>query len=113
MGQLVVNFREDGTVETLLKDSSFDTRMFGGAREIARITIIEFDPLVQRFYIQWLKGPYANCIHDDRMDEDILGDGRIFLPEDTYALFDTYDEAVAHEIKCVNALRLKGIHFDE
>lgn len=110
MGQIVINVSSTGAIETLLKEDVLDLSKFG-VREVKRITIIEFDTAAQRFFIRWLAGPYAGAIHDASMDEHCLGDDFLGLSEDQYATFDTYADAVAHEIKCVNALRLKGVSF--
>lgn len=110
MSKIVVTCHPNGSVETLLT-SVLDTRKLGH-RQIDRITIIEFDEVGQDFHIQWLKGPYAGHAHDTVMDCNILKNSPLPRPSQrAIMVFDTYEEAVAHEIECVNALRLQGISF--
>lgn len=111
MPQLVVKVYPDGGLQTLLKDKVFDTSKFG-ARDIKRITLIEFDKGSQKFYIVWLRGPHRGDFHTDSIHCQIFEkshDPRMASVD--ALLFDTYEDAVDHEIKCVNALRLKGVSF--
>lgn len=91
MGKLVVTIRSGGEVETLLKDKIFDTRVLGDQRKIERISEILPSADGQWFYIRWLQGPSAG--------------------QTEMALFKDYEDAVEHEVKTVNDLRLQGYSF--
>jgi hypothetical protein len=115
MKEMVLSIDPDGKVSHILKDSFFDTRFLGN-RKIERLTTIEFDTRTQKFYIHWLKGPYAGQTHTTYQqtiiegivpdaDEWSIEDGEIFL-------FDTYEAAVQREIELVNLLRLQGESFE-
>jgi hypothetical protein len=111
--ELVVTVHANGSLETLLKDGVFDTRQFGD-RKIERVSVIEHDESTQHFYIKWLKGPYAGMCHTFAMATKLLGASEwrhITTGGQTIASFETYDDAVEHEIACVNALRLAGHSF--
>ena len=84
--QLVIVIRPDGSIESLLKDKIFDTRIFGD-RKIERLSEVLPTEDGQKFFIRWLQGPDAgSCIGH----------------------FDTYEEAVDYEVNTVNAKRLQG-----
>ena len=91
MSQLVIAIHPDGSVETLLKDKVFDSRIFGN-RKIERISEILPIDNGQKFYISWLRGPLAAQF---------------------YGLFDSYEEAVEYEISTVNNLRKQGYRFNK
>lgn len=93
----VVSFMPNGSAQSTLKDSVFDTR-FLGSRRIERVSEITFNQEVQKFYIFWLKGPRAGTIESNK-------DG---VP----LYFDTYDSAVEFEVASINCLRLIGGNFD-
>jgi len=96
MRQLVVTFHPNGTVETLLKDTVLDTRIFG-RREIKRVSEVLPTDDGEEFFIRWLRGPKA---------------GEVERHEDgTTAFFHTYEAAVDQEIAAVNAMRLAGHSF--
>lgn len=96
MTKLVVNCFTDGIVETTLKDSFFPVK-FLGPRVVKRMTDIKYHWFNQKFYIEWLEGPNK---------------GEVISNEhgDTF-LFDTYEEAVTHEIDVVNEMRLEGVRI--
>jgi hypothetical protein len=110
MTKLVYRIDANGNVEGLLKDTAIDSRIFAGRREIHRITLIEHDPDEQKFHIQWLAGPFKGQYHDNVIDASIFDRPTEGDPLKDM-LFDTYEEAVEHEIRCVNALRHKGENF--
>lgn len=97
MNRLVITCHADGSVETLLKGSVFDTRQLG-ERKIERITIIEWSTTYQLFYIKWLKGPKA-------------GEVEGWTPNSVAKFFETYEEAVSYEVEQVNKMRLEGVSF--
>lgn len=107
MTQYVYSFTPDGAVHGLLNDKVLDTRIFG-ERSVERITLIEHHNGNQKFYIRWLKGPWAGCVHVAAIERDIL-----YISQQAFGVvqFDTYEEAVQHEIKCVNELRRRGVDF--
>jgi hypothetical protein len=89
MGKLVVAIHPDGSVETLLKDKVFDTRVFGD-RKIERVSEVLPTEDGQQFFIRWLLGPHAGfCVGH----------------------FDTYEDAVDQEVTTVNDLRRQGYSF--
>jgi hypothetical protein len=101
MKENVLVFNPDGSIEHTLKDSFLDTRGLG-PRKIERLSSVEFDEARQKFFIKWLKGPLAGeieCVNYFGLQTCVPW------------TFDTYEEAVEHEIKRVNALRLAGWSF--
>jgi hypothetical protein len=113
MEKMVVSCLPDGSVQHLLKDSFLDP-FPGQPREIKRLTEVLPTTDGRHFYISWLLGPFAGKKHSNGIAHLILSyASRNEAPPmnpDTM-LFDSYEEAVAHEIECVNSLRLKGITF--
>lgn len=91
--QLVVSCRPDGSVETVLKDSLFDTRKVFGVttRKIDRISEILPTKDGMRFFIRWLRGPWAGT--------------------ESMPLYDSYEAAVEAEVEAINHLRLNGASF--
>ena len=93
MTTIVVSCRQDGTVETVLKDQIFDVReVFGvSSRKIDRISEIVPTEDGMRFYIKWLRGPRAGNISAET--------------------FASYEEAVTAEVQAINDDRLDGASF--
>lgn len=126
MGKQVVQFFPDGSVAHT-RDKNLDVAgMLGGRRAINRMTDIQFSETRQKFYIQFLRGRSPEGINLAGLvfcEVDISGDGDDRLPcveeielddeelEASVAYFDTYEEAVTHEIDLVNRLRHKGYTF--
>jgi hypothetical protein len=112
MPQLVITVHENGSLETLLKDKVLDTRIFGD-RRIERITIIEHDEYRQKFFIHWLKGPMVGTKRVPIGGGSVLHSYSSVACWDDYSVlfFDTYDDAVRHEVDSVNALRVNGYSF--
>ncbi len=94
MDSMVIVIDANGSVEHTLKDSFFDTR-FLGERTITRLSEVLFDERAQQFYIKWLQGPNAG---NTELDSD--GGTR---------MFDTYEDAVSHEILTLNNQRSAGL----
>lgn len=113
MKRNVITFGADGSAQALLKDSFFDTR-FLGHRHVGRVSEVLFDEEKQMFYIRWLLGPCAGqneSLHE-RVPVHTMGKAEpdyTLVPYTRY--FDTYEEAVAHEIYRVNEWRLAGHKF--
>ena len=110
--RLVFTIGATGSIEGLLKDKVLNTADMGD-RKIERITMIEHDEGNQKFYIKWLTGPYAGRKHSLDMDQELFPVPGYYRETTSpyYHFFDKYDDAVDHEIKCVNKLRERGVSF--
>ena len=105
---IVVACNPDGSIETLLRDKEFDTSQLGH-REIGRVSEVLFDDLQQKFYIRWLRWPFSGKIEGRHSTQAVP-------PEDACSVrgvlfFDTYEDAVTHEINRVNGMLKEGISF--
>jgi hypothetical protein len=116
MPKLVIAFHADGTVETLLKDKVFDTRVLGD-RQIERLSEVLPTDDGQKFFIRWLKGPLA-AIGRPKIPPQAQAANGFFSYGGFHChytgqveYFDTYEEAVECEVSTVNALRLLGHSF--
>lgn len=117
----VVSFHPDGTVEYTRSNL---LTLFGGLGEMQRVTEIEKLPHANKFTIRWLRGPFAGAVHTRTIarnylipeELDIAGCPR-FSPEymraDDPMEFDTYNDAVFHEIAMLNVMRKAGVKFGE
>lgn len=114
---LVLDFRADGSVECLLKDKVFDTRFLSDTRKIERVSEIVPTDDGQKFFIRWLLGPLVKANEtlgrsaEGRSIRFYSSHGLSCEPNGETLYFDTYEDAVAEEIRTVNALRLAGISF--
>ncbi len=90
---IVITCHPDGSLETVLKDSVFDTRAVFGieARKIDRISEILPTSDGMRFFIRWLRGPEAGT--------------------DSAETFPSYEGAVTAEVAQINAARLAGASY--
>jgi hypothetical protein len=100
MKQNVLTFASDGSIHHTLKDSFFDTRVFG-KRSIKRMTHIDFCSKRQKFYITWKPGGWS-------MKAPTIDKYAIATKVWDDKLFDTYEDAVSYEIETVNNLRKAG-----
>lgn len=92
MDKLVVTIHPDGSVETLLKDKLFDTRVFGAERKIERLSEVVPNEDGHLFFVKWLKGPMAGtCVGP----------------------FESYEDGVDYEVATVNMQRQQGYSFAE
>jgi hypothetical protein len=120
--KIVIAIDKDGRIETLLKDSVFDTRVFSDTRKIERLSEVIPTDDGQQFFIRWLKGPRslkclcmltrpANQLAQEPGFKGAADLGYEVTEEGQTMYFDTYEEAVAHEVATVNELRLQGHSF--
>jgi hypothetical protein len=112
MPKLVVAFHADGTVESLLKDKVFDTRVLGN-RQIERLSEVLPTDDGQKFFIRWLKGPLFDTSTGGSASVDCFySNGNVQCHGDGETMyFDSYEEAVECEVSTCNALRLLGHSF--
>lgn len=107
----VLNFLPDGTVQmTRTPDPLLE-----GHIKMERVSDIKFSEHFQKHYIVWLMEPFKDKRHDFFMAEDYLGGEAIEdieFDEDGLLLFNTYEDAVAHEVTMLNAMREAGIIFE-
>lgn len=120
---IVVQFFPDGTVAHT-RDKDFDiSEALGAKRSIQRMTDILFDDEHQKFYIVMLKGVWDDGFHIIGFERHLVTNNMvrkfgiepqpIMGDDDLYGIcrFDTYEDAVAFEIKLINAMRLHGVKF--
>lgn len=117
-----MSFAPDGAIEYTRHKAL--AQFFGGAGNMKRVTDIQKRFDAPMFYIKWLMGPYTEGsplshegVHNAICHADIFGRAKpsvhtIFDSAGTL-LFRTYEDAVLYEITCLNAMREKGITFDE
>lgn len=110
MKEFVISCLSDGSVQYTRNKGIFD---LDGIKEVERVSDIRFTSSKQKYYIFWLRGPYA--LHPMFLSQwtshhtgkppvkvTIVGD---------WLLFDTYEDAVEVEVMMLNAMRLKGTTF--
>lgn len=107
---IVLSFSPTGNVE-YTRNTAFQP--FDGRGDMQRVTDIQKLSEQNLYYIHWMLGPLAGQNHTYGMSHEYglpLGyEGGD--PEHT-ALFLSYEAAVAHEIKMLNAMRKAGVTFD-
>lgn len=104
------------------------TIMYAGA-EMRRVTEIHMDSNTRRFFIEWKVRLALDGVEYVRRGElhDAFTASRIFSIEDRMRsgrpkgvevsasdqlyTFDTYEDAVAYEVSCLDELRRKGVIF--
>jgi hypothetical protein len=91
MKHMVISYLADGSVEHILKDSFFKPGNDEQPRRIERLSEILPTDDGRGFYVHWLMGPLAGIT-------EIMQ-------------YESYEEAVEHEIACVNSMRLCGYTF--
>lgn len=91
MGQLVIDFKNDGTVASLHSDA-FDLG-FLGAKKTNRQTDIVFDEYTQKWNLEYL----IDCNQAQRYLSSTLNG------------FDTYEQARTAEVDWLNNCRILGI----
>lgn len=116
----VISVDAFGEVQHTLKDSVLKLPI--GTRLVHRVSEIKHDYDTDHFVIRWLRGPYkATFIHSGlhyrQIAEELYVSYTDAIQEvrtasfDPLLLFPTYEDAVAHEVACLNAMRLRGIRF--
>lgn len=109
--------RNDLEVESIIGASA---ALSTATKRMERITDIQFSVARQKFYIFWLRGPYARRSHSFVKDQAYLPedyqtevDGEVIdlAPAHDMMTFESYETAVAHEIRVVAAMRKQGILF--
>lgn len=98
--------RGDAAVEVILEASP---ALANADMRMDRITEIKLSPENRRFYICWLRGPYAGEVHSHTLDSRIRPEVRNAIPYTMY--FNSYEAAVKHEIAVVAAMRKQGVTF--
>jgi hypothetical protein len=81
-------------------------KMFDGKWDMERVTEVRKDREGGKYFILWMLGPHRQQHHSHAIDRNY------FEGTDTShntMLFDTYDLAVAHEVKVLNAMRRQGV----
>lgn len=117
MPTISVSFDPTGEIE-YTRNASLSW-LFDGAGTMRRVTDIHKLPNDHLFYIKWLMGPYAGLSHGltehirvfgGMLDKDFHSGG--FSDHTGTLFFKTYEDAVAYEIRCLNAMREQGVTFD-
>ena len=102
MDKMVITFTDSGEVQHTLRDSKFNTSFLGN-RKVKRMSEIVHVEATQRFIIR--------LIHKELIK--YYGTTHVLKQEARYssqiAEFDTYEDAVAEEIRFVDDLRVKGV----
>ena len=116
--KMVISCFPNGRAEHTLRDGKFNP-FPGQRRHITRLSEIMFDNERQQFFVLWLRGPFAGHPATWFNTVDNLFPLRAFVGSivtayetwDCVLFFDTYEEAVAHEINIADALRQRGESF--
>lgn len=106
---IVMVFTADGTVEFTRSPKLYE--FFDGRGEMERISDIQKDLQHNGYYIRWLKGPNADRNHTYGMSIALGLLGAVYHSVESVIMFDTYEEAVEHEVRVLNAMRKQGVLF--
>jgi hypothetical protein len=104
----VVSFFPDGSVEHT-RSADMDA-VFGTGGEMKRVT--DIGRREEGYFINWLLGPFAGREHTWGMS---IGYGIVSYalhPVECTMYFPTYEAAVLHEVKMLNAMRCQGVRFN-
>lgn len=106
---LVFAFHPDGEIE-YTRNSTFSP--FDGRGEMERVTDIRKSPSGNEFYIHWMRGPNKGRDHTYGMS---IAYGAVTTcpAVELIMTFPSYELAVAHEVTVLNAMRRKGISFND
>ena len=102
---LIMVFTPEGTVEFTRSPKLYE--FFEGDGDMERVS--EIHKSGPRYYIRWLMGPFAGQDHTFRMAKRYRLSERVAV--DMAMLFSTYEAAVEHEVKMLNAMRREGVTF--
>lgn len=117
----VLAFHPDGEIEFTRNTHLSEVLAPLGYASMERVSDIRQKAYTNKFYIQWLLGKWAGSPHTRNLCRNYFNPDNIpdsaphFAPEYMNPLdpmlFATYEDAVAHEIDMLNAMRLKGETF--
>lgn len=116
MSEHVLNFRPNGDVEFTRNKAL--SELFGGAGAMRRVTDIQKSENGNFYHIRWMLGPFAGCDHTYGMAMDYgvykypPTPPKTTPPREWVMTFPTYEGAVDHEVRMLNAMRKRGIGFD-
>lgn len=119
----VITVHGDGAMEFTRNRTLMDA--FGHHGTMERVTEISKVPDEPLYYIKWLMGPFAATGHpaDVRTGHHTLQtewaifkdrkvpDNASIDAETGVLRFPSYEEAVAHEVECLNRMREFGVSF--
>jgi hypothetical protein len=119
---IIMVFHNDGTVEFTRNPKLYP--FFDGRGDMQRISEIRKEEYGPKYYIEWLRGKWAGAKHTRTIARNYFTPDTIlnshaekFSPEHMLPgnpmLFDTYEDAVLHEVAMLNAMRLAGDTFVE
>lgn len=109
---VVLSFDADGNVE-YTRNTMFQP--FDGRGEMQRVTDIKKRKDCNLYFIHWMLGPFAGQDHTYLMDHEYgvhSGPPVIITSLTVVVLFDSYEAAVTHEVKMLNAMRKAGVLFN-
>ncbi|MET4190655.1 MULTISPECIES: hypothetical protein [unclassified Bradyrhizobium] len=116
MGKIVVTIHPNGSLETILKDQVFDTRVFGD-RQIERLSEVLPTDDGRSFYVRWLQGPLSETgplvgFNARECAPGYYSNRCIACWDNGETLyFASYEAAVEYEVMAVNDLRKRGHSF--
>jgi hypothetical protein len=84
--------------------------------DMLRVTDIVMESTSKKYMIKWLAGPHNEKLHDAAVYAYIFGKAalaynKVWIAGNFVLLFDTYEDAVAHERDCLAEMRKQGIVF--
>lgn len=84
--------------------------------DMLRVTDIVMDSCSKRYMIKWLEGPFTEKLHSAWVFAYIFGKppleyDKLYIGGEPVLLFDTYEDAIAHERECLAVMRKAGILF--
>jgi len=84
--------------------------------DMLRVTDIVMEPSSKKYMIKWLEGPHNEKLHDAAIYAYVFGKAalnyhKVWIAGNFVLLFDTYEDAVAHERECLAVMRKQGIVF--
>lgn len=104
---IVLSFSPTGNVE-YTRNTAFQP--FDGRGDMQRVTDIQKRPDAPLYFIHWMLGPNAGRDHTYGMST-AYGVLSTCPAVEQVMLFNSYEEAVAHEVTVLNAMRKAGVSF--
>lgn len=103
-------FTRGDTAAHQIADDMFDKG------DMLRVTDIVMESSSKKYMIKWLAGPHNEKLHSAATYAYTFGKAaidfhKVWINGEFVLLFDTYEDAVAHERECLAIMRKQGITF--
>lgn len=113
--KIAIAFHADGTIEYTRTKA---LTLFGGSGTMQRVTDIKKVPTASLYYIYWMLGPHTGHSANLEQHKKYIGQAKpevcVKIDDNTGTFyFNSYEDAVSHEIEMLNAMRKAGVRFYE